>query len=210
MLRKIHPKRKKIFTSVIFISFVAMISSGFFNMHFQIEEESKLSIAGSSNVNKFVCDCAQTFSKSALNMRISEDGNVVSFDNVVLKIQTKKLDCKHRVMNQDMYKTLQADEHPYISIQLKSVENLPAAPLTEAAGWTDLSAKVIMTIAGESREEMLKIKAMHLGNHRFRFRSDKKIEMTDFGIKPPTAMLGLIKVDNSITINMDLVVSVED
>ncbi len=210
MLRQAHPTRKKNLISLVFISFVVMISSGFFRTYFQIEETSKLSIAGSSNVNQFVCECKQNFPKNVLNLRISEDGNAALFEDAVLRIQTKKLDCKHRVMNQDMYKTLQADEHPYISIQLESVEKLPRTSLRALTGWAELTANVTMTIAGTSRGETLTIQARYIGSQEFRFRSEKKILMTDFGVRPPTAMLGLIKVDNSITINMDLVVSVED
>lgn len=194
----------------VFISFAAMLPNGYFGAYFQIAEESKLSIAGSSNVNEFNCDCVQKFPKTALQMRLSEDGNNAVFDHAVLRIQTTKLDCKHKIMNRDMYKTLKAEEHPYITIVLKEAFELPRQPLVNQKSWTSLRAHVVITIAGKSKEKVLDIEAKKIDNNLFRFKSEQVLHMTDFGIDPPTAMLGLIKVDNTITIHLDLVVSITD
>jgi len=193
---------------LILMSFVATLPSEPFLMYVRIENESRLSISGFSNVTSFACECRQKFSPTTLRMRRNDGARSAYFDDVSLKIQTKKLDCKHRIMNRDMYKTLQAEQHPYISIQLKTVDNLPTSPLSSTDGWTNLTASVNMTIAGETRAKTLRIAAKALGGDRFRFRSTKKIDMTDFSIKPPTAMLGLIKVDETIIIKMDLIVNV--
>ena len=46
------------------------------------------------------------------------------------------------------------------------------------------------------------VKATALANGDIEVRSSKRMKMTDFSLKPPTAMLGALKTANDITVNI--------
>lgn len=173
-----------------------------------ITDQSKLALNGTSNVNKFSCACTQKFSPMELHASTSSNRTVVTFDHSFLKIVTNKLDCGQKLMNKDMYETLKADKHPYIQIELKKVYFPIGVSLDDCAEWVELDAETIITIAGTAKKVPLKVKARNLAAGRFQFRSTQTVQMTDFGIQPPTAMMGAIKVRNEIDIQFDLFVNV--
>jgi len=49
-----------------------------------------------------------------------------------------------------------------------------------------------------------------LGPNRFQLRGEKWLKMSSFGIIPPEAMFGMIKVNDDITFHFDLVVVVDE
>ncbi len=173
-----------------------------------ITEQSKLSLSGTSNVNKFTCACNQKFSPLTIGASASSNRSQIVFEHTVLKLTTNKLDCGQKIMNKDMYRTLKADEHPYISIELKKAQFPVGVTIDDCSEWVELDAETVITIAGNARRVPLKVKARNLSAGRFQFRSAQGLKMTDFGIQPPTAMMGAIKVRDSITIQFDLIVAV--
>ncbi len=173
-----------------------------------ITEQSKLALSGTSNVNKFTCECTQKFSPMAVGATSSSNRSQIVFANTALKLTTTKLDCGQKIMNKDMYRTLKAEEYPYITIELKKAQFPVGVTIDDCAEWVELDAETVITIAGNARKVPLKVKARNLASGRFQFRSAQALKMTDFGIQPPTAMMGAIKVRDAITIQFDLIVTV--
>lgn len=191
---------------------IALVTLAAFAGHFSIGETvfyidsgSRLSIEGSSNVNKFSCACNQQFPQSTLRFDLLEDGRSVRFSNARLNIRTKSLDCGNNQMNKDMYQTLRADQHPNIRIELTRAQ-LQEANQISGSDWTPLKATSTLTIAGVSKPVVFEVKAKRVAPDRIRLMASREVLMTDFNIDPPKAMLGLIKVHDAIRINMDLTV----
>jgi hypothetical protein len=44
-----------------------------------------------------------------------------------------------------------------------------------------------------------------LNDGRLRAMGSKAIKMTDYNVEPPTAMLGLVKAENELTVHFDLI-----
>ncbi|MCB9081813.1 MAG: YceI family protein [Lewinellaceae bacterium] len=166
---------------------------------------SQLYLDGSSNVNKFSCYCTESLPTMQLDMIATPDG--ANFSDSKLRIATRSLDCKNKGINKDMYATLKADEFPHIGVEMTRVHIPGNTPLHEANDWIAINADVYLTIAGQRRKVVLNAKGKQMEPNIFRFVSAKTIQMTDFGIEPPTALLGLVKVRNEITIHFDFVVS---
>lgn len=177
---------------------------------FQIMEQSELYLKGSSNVTPFTCQCTQSFPPLQYTMALNAQGAVASFRNTSLQLQTKKLDCGNRGMNRDMHQTLKADQHPNISIRLQEVQFEGGKLPEHSQDLGSLWAKARIAVAGVEKTAKLKVSARETGKGAYRFKSEFTINMTDFGIEPPTALMGLIKVDNKVTIHLDLAVRLED
>jgi hypothetical protein len=170
---------------------------------YTIDPESKLFLEGSSNVIDFTCHCTSSLQGGRVTMTQQDNG--FTFLNSLLQLPVQALDCGNRTMNKDMYEALAADKHPFVEIQLLSVKAHGHKLFGECHEWEDLQARLRLKIAGEAREVIMHVRGTHLGYQRYRFVGAKPIYLTNFNIEPPRAMMGAIRVDNCITINMDLV-----
>lgn len=168
---------------------------------FQIEPGSKLNIKGITNVTDFTCKCEELF--PTMQLIIKNKGSKAHFDKTNLAIRAKKLDCGNKAMNSDMYKTMKADDYPHIQIELLESE---IAALNE--NWATLQTSANLTIAGVTRKETFTIQAQKTDALQYRFKACKSIKMTDYGMTPPRPMLGLIKVKDFISLDLDLTISI--
>lgn len=58
----------------------------------------------------------------------------------------------------------------------------------------------ILSLAGICRPVTMQVKAFTLAEGKMQFEGFQTISMTDYGVKPPTALFGTIKADPEITI----------
>lgn len=179
-------------------------------LSYQILEGSTLSISGSSNVHDFTCLCIQEFEPGTVNMAVAPRRTDVSFSASDLKIATRQLDCGKKLMNQDMYKTLRADDFPFILITLKKVIQDPEYCLSTCTDWIELHVVAEIAIAGTCRLVPMVVEARQIQENTYRFVSQAKLAMTQFNIAPPEALMGMIKVNDQIRIDLDLSVTLPE
>lgn len=177
---------------------------------YKINEGSELYISGNSNVAKFKCHCTETLPESKTQMQAAEGGAKIKFSQTILKLTTKLLDCHNVGMSHDLHKGLKAKDYPYIKIELNEASLTKGALAHTSEQWKSLEALTTITIAGVSKQVMLDVQAKRTGLDSFRFKSVKKLLMTDFGIDPPRPMLGIIKVEDEIMIHFDMAVTIID
>ncbi len=201
-----------------FFSFFAddRLSAGLFSdttrsRSYQILEESRLFLEGSSNVNQFKCRCEESFPAASFAFENDENSfGKIKFFDTRLAIKTRNLECGNKMMNKDLQRALHAEAFPYIAIQLSEaffrVENTFPDKIHQK--WTPMTAQTFISIAGQTRKVQLDVHVQKTGNDRYRFTAAKDLRMTDFGITPPTALLGLVKVDDRIRINLDLAIAI--
>ena len=175
----------------------------------QILKESKLYLEGRSNVNEFTCHCEQEVIPMTTDFSIDVERTIADFFNLALNISTQKLDCGHKIMNKDLQKTLQVDQHPYIKIKLQKVHlNRSKSGLNQF--WTHYLAETDLTIAGNTSSYKIPVMAKRIGAKTYQFKSFYEIQLSEFGIAPPTALLGVVKVEDTFIIHFDLHVEVLD
>lgn len=166
-----------------------------------LRPESKLTLAGSSNVHDWEC------TTSSLNATIVLDS---SYDKkplasiakpiakVVVAIPVKTLKCGHGKMDDNMYKALKADQFTEIKYVLGTYEVDKAK--TSADELVALTTGEL-TVAGQTRTVEIPITAARRDGGSMKGDGKIALKMTDFGIKPPTAMLGALKTKDAITIS---------
>ena len=180
-------------------------------IQFTIEDHSILSIEGSSSVNSFYCGCEEQFQQYCCSLNEQENSSTIFFENTLLEVDTKSFDCGGKIINRDMQTALKAKKYPKIRITLQEVVLAePGLFQKVCEDWINLKALTTITIAGISQPVYLNIKAKELQSKQYRFIGSKDLLMSDFGIDPPKPMMGLIKVDDNITIHLDFIVKVLD
>lgn len=171
------------------------------NIRYMIEQGSHLSIQGTTNVNTFECFSRQAFGQQALAVQLDQRTNTVTFERAVLNVRVKELACDNSKIDADLCDALKADDFPHIVIELHDA-HFPKGNVGD--DWTDIIISATLKITDQKRKIELKAKGKILADGRYKFMAAKALKMTDFGVEPPTALFGLIKVNDEITINFNL------
>ena len=102
-------------------------------------------------------------------------------------------------LDKNMHKALKVQEHPDITFRLAALE--------PGANAGTLKARGSLRITGVERDVVLDLTTeRHEGTLRVKGKLD--LLMTDYGIKPPTAMLGMLKTDPKVTVTFETVLGV--
>lgn len=101
-------------------------------------------------------------------------------------------------MDSNVYGALHHRKNPFITYRLvKAVLN--KKPGIGHAAYT-FATSGRLTVAGKTRNVKLPLIVRPATNGRLVISTHVKLKMTDFGISPPTAMLGFIKSGNTVSI----------
>lgn len=163
---------------------------------------SQLWIDGSSTVNSFTCDANEIFGYGVL-----EDARNDRDAEVEIAVPVRQFDCGKRRMNQDMYEALKADEYPTIEYVLDDARLLTGVP--EPGDEFSIQTRGRLTIAGAEREITMVVKGERLSDGTYRVEGSEPLAMSDFGVDPPTALLGLVKAHDRIVVRFDLVAGLD-
>jgi len=105
---------------------------------------------------------------------------------------------KGRIMDNKTHKALAADDHKYITYTLTKAEIAQQSDQK-----VTLRTTGTLTIAGKAKTINMDVVGVKK-NSAIQFTGSKAMKMTDFGIDPPTAMLGTLKTGDDITIDFSL------
>ena len=104
-------------------------------------------------------------------------------------------------MDDKMYDALELKQFPTITYSL-SKATLKTSPSTQGSAYHfDTTGQ--LTIAGAAHEVNLDLGVLPHGDGQLTITTNIGLKMTDFDVKPPTAMLGVIKSGDAITVNVN-------
>lgn len=201
---------KTIFFANLLIFMMLLFAGGFSgerppedSVNLKILPESRIGIAGSSNVNRFYCGSPQI--QGQLKGKWAADSFNISHYTARVYLTANSLDCGSRRMNKDMYKALDSENFPIIEYQLQDIQEIRRSGET---GQFMVNTVGLMTVAGKSLPVTISFEIDALGDKTFRIRGARQLSMHDFNITPPKALLGLIRANDQIEIRFDIVVMV--
>ena len=169
-----------------------------------VRPESKVTLAGGSNLHEWSCKSsafqATIELDSAYQTRAMTD-LTKPIRKVAVSVPVKSLKCGHDKMDANMYKALREPEFPEIKYVLDSYEVDTA--LTTRDGF---AAKTVgtLTVAGASKQVEIPITALRKSGGAMTGEGTLKFLMTDFGIKPPVALLGTLRTKNEVAVKFEV------
>lgn len=165
------------------------------------KDQSRLWIEGRSNVNQFSCRAA-TYD-TMVSAPAAEDGQL----DVEVDIDVEGFDCGKRRMNRDLYETLLSDTHPKISFEYTDTEEIS---FDESLDLYHLKVKGNLTVAGHTKEIKFPMQADVVENGTMMATGQTELKMTDYNVEPPRALLGMVRVDDLLTVHFELLVSIKN
>ncbi|HAE13030.1 MAG TPA: hypothetical protein DCG24_02300 [Bacteroidetes bacterium] len=153
---------------------------------------SKMKITGGANVHEW----DETVNKLSGDARITIGSDVFDIISLNFKADVKSIESsKGSIMDDKTYEALKASKYPYITFELDKV--LKASPVSNGY-W--LNTQGYLTIAGSRKLVKLDVKAIYTDASSIAFEGTKTFNMSEFGIDPPTAMMGSMKVKDEVKI----------
>jgi polyisoprenoid-binding protein YceI len=167
--------------------------------------ESRMRIEGTSTIDTFTCEAETIVGSGHLQGShgiAGEKSRIGSEEaGVELIVPVESFDCGKARMNRDMYEALKASSHPEIGFLLDGVEVVDSNPDGDEY---NLRATGRLSLAGEERQVTLSVRGTNLPDGRLRATGAVDLLMSDFGITPPSALLGLVRARDQITVAFEL------
>lgn len=194
--------RTRLYTLALATAIAAPAFAGAQTVKLAARGDSKLWIEGNSNVHAWSCNATkfETSVDADAAVRTPATNFAGQVKNVELKVPVDALDCGHGAMNKNLRKAVKSDKYPAIEYSLTSYTVKPGA----AADTYTLQTVGTLAVAGQKSTVKADVSATRLADGTIRAQGTVPILMSEYGIKPPTAMLGALKTDNKVTVRFDL------
>jgi polyisoprenoid-binding protein YceI len=148
---------------------------------------SRVWIEGSSNIAGWSCK-ATRFTAT------------VDSGRVAIRLAARDLECGNRRMDRDLYAALKATD-PTTPSWIVAKFDASGAPTDGAMMETPGSLEVV----GIVKSVVAKISTERTTAGEVRAKGSVPLLMTDFGVKPPVGLLGLIRSRNEVLVRFELV-----
>ena len=114
--------------------------------------------------------------------------------HVAVAIPVTSIKSEHTKMDKLMAEALKAGANPTIRYELTN------AVMTQSSPTLQLDTRGKLTIAGVTRDVAMQISVTRDSGGMYFLTGQLPIRMSDYGIKPPTAMMGTIKTGNDVKV----------
>lgn len=156
---------------------------------------SSVEILGSSNLHNWTMTATDIEGSLAITF---EEEKLIHIRSMQINIIAESLKSNKREMDKNTYKALQTNKFNSITYQHQSVISLNEV----AKDNYHVDALGSLKVAGE--EKVINLKFILITDaDKIILKGEHKLDMTDFGIKPPTALFGTIKAGNEVVIKFE-------
>ena len=178
----------RLFVGIVF--FTANVGNA---QDFEITPQNlTVSILGTSNVHDWEMKVAKINSE----LTLSSSKQITS---LVVKIPVISIKSGKGIMDEKTYDAFDSKKNPNIVFQLTEASSIK---LTDKDSEITLTGNLSM--AGETRKISFKTVGKTTKTGDYQLKGSVPLKMTDFKIKPPTAMLGTMKTGDAVTVKFDV------
>ncbi len=177
-----------LFISILFFTVSSLIAQN----AVIIPQISVINVHGTSNVhdwdmkpNKINGDLVLTTSKQ--------------INSLLIKLEAKSLKSGNSIMDGKTYDAFEYKKNPNIVFQLTEGSIVKLSNQDE-----DVTLTGNLTMAGQTKKINIKAVCKITKTGDYQIKGSVPLKMSDYGMKPPTAMLGTMKTGDAVTIKFDV------
>lgn len=150
---------------------------------------STITISGTTNVHDWKSKVTLMTGELTLN----SDKKVQS---LTVDIPVKSIKSDEKLMDTKTYEAFKAEKNPSISFKLTDVNALQI-------NGNEISVTITgnLTMAGTTRKIVLKSTGKNTKPGIYQFKGNTNLKMSDFGMKAPTALMGVMKVGDVVNLS---------
>lgn len=179
------------------LAIVSTISSLYVNAQNGVRS-SDIKVLGSSNLHDWKMKAQSTNVSAKFDVKPGTN-QLTDISALSFTMPVKGLKSDESLMDSRAYGTLKADKYDKITFNMSSAVVTPAANnqyVVKATG--------NLTISGVTKPVTLVANGVVNPDKSITITGAQKIKMSEFGVKPPTFMLGALKVADVVTVEYNL------
>lgn len=185
--------------SSILLSLLLISGTLFAQSNFEVKN-FEMTIDGTSSLHDWTSQVTQVYAEGKVDL---SGGALKGINSLVVTVPVTSIESGKNVMDKKTYSALESDDHPTVTYELSKVLSLD-----NAYGSYTIKTEGDLTIAGTTNKVQMTVKGTLVESGVIRFQGSKSLKMTDFGIDPPTALLGTLKTGDEVTINFALTLNI--
>jgi len=151
-----------------------------------------MTIFGTTNVHDFKSKVTQAKGEALVNAN-------KELQSLVVEIPVRSIKSGEKLMDTKTYETFDVENNPNITFKLVDVNTLHIE-----GNQVSVTLTGNLTMAGVTRKISIKSTGNSTKAGVYEFTGSVALKMTDFKMSPPTAMMGLMKVGDAITLKYDV------
>jgi polyisoprenoid-binding protein YceI len=125
----------------------------------------------------------------------NEDGSF-TIRQLSLKVDVSSIESEHgSIMDNKTFDALKGNSNPYITFKMTALNSI----VKSGNGYL-IKLQGDLTIAGKTKSVEISGMGYIKENGKLLFDGSKSLKMSEYGISPPTAMMGAMKVGDDVTI----------
>lgn len=184
---------RKGIATLLFVQLI--VAAAFAQTKTMVVSGISLKVNGTSTLHDW--EMKATSGTCTADLTFNTSGQLTGIPALSYTVAAKALKSEHSGMDDNAYKALKAKDNPNITFKL-------TAGSVAADG--SVKAQGQLTIAGVTKVVELTAKATAAAGGKSVIKGSKILNMTDFGVTPPSFMMGAMKTGNAVTITYEFTV----
>lgn len=185
---------------ILLLSFLIFTNYTFAEGILSLHESSELTILGSTNLITFSLNQkGEEILNRSHKYKLTKVQNKYFSSLKKITLDVAKFKSNNPIAESEFYKMMEIERFPDLTVELLYYERKKGTDTGKGG-----TAKLNITIKGISNTYEINVDS-NINRNRITLKGEKELSIKDFGIEPPVAMFGLIRVNEWIKINFDLV-----
>jgi hypothetical protein len=181
---------------VVFTTMLSFSTKGLLNDTKYRSQSLQIVISGTSTLHDW--DMKSAKGTADANFNFAGD-KLTGISGLNFNMPAESLKSEHSAMDKNAYKALKTDGNKTISFVQNSAT---VSPLDATTYQLKLVGK--LTIAGATKvTDLVATAKYNPADKSFTVSGTKKFNMTEYGVKPPTVMMGTIKTGDALTVTFN-------
>lgn len=185
-------KNAYLFVMVFLISTIKIFSQ---QEYIVIPQNSSMKIEGTSSLH----DWDMTVEKFYVDMSVIMGNPSITIENVSFTGISSTISSHNSIMDNKTRNALKTEKFPEIRFRLLS----PLKITSQGDSFKGMATGDLF-IAGQTKKVSLPFSAKTTSGTTLVISGAKKIDMTEYGIEPPTAMFGTLKTGKDVTVSFEI------
>ena len=160
-------------------------------------KDNSIKVLGKSNVHDWTMVAKGL--ESSGTFKFNGNNELVDLTSLKFSVLAKSLKSEKTSMDERTYKAMKADQFPKVTYQL----TFATVTMVQANKYS-IQTSGNLTIAGKTQVIAMKVMALVNADGSITCHGQENLLLTDYGIQPPSFMLGAMKVGNNLSIQFYL------
>lgn len=188
---KLINNAKWMFVCIVFLTFSAAQAQTYKT----VSKISGVKIEGTSSIHAWESTSNQVNGELVL----TETKNGKQIHSLIFRVPVKSIKSGKGLMDSKTYDAFDNNKNPLITFQLTDVSQFKMTGKD-----VDATLTGTLNMAGFTNKINIKSSGVILSDGSMQFKGSVPLKMSDFKMKPPTAMMGALKTGDAVTVKFDV------